>query len=344
MSETAFKSRFTIAGRPVGGGAPVLVIAEAGVNHFGDLGKARALVELAADGGADVFKTQAFSTDRLVAASLPEWRERLRSKEVGFDFLAAMKRYCDDRGLAFMCTAHDDSVLPWLDDLDVPAFKVGSGERDNLPYFQAIAERGKPVVLSTGMYRPADVARALETFARAGCTELALLHCVTSYPTPYDQVNLRAMDALREMFAGPVGYSDHTDGHHAVLAAVARGAEVIEKHITLDFDVPNAQDWKVSAGPDDFADLVRQVREVTASLGRGGKVVQACEEAAEGWAVKSLVAERDLAAGTVLAADMLVAKRSGSGLSPAHLDDVVGRTLGADLAADEPLAWDRLAP
>lgn len=337
-----FATHFSIEGRKVGAGEPALIIAEAGVNHFGDIGKAMALVDLAAEAGVDVFKTQAFSTDALVSGAAPEWRERLRTKEVGFDFIARMKERCDARGLIFLCTAHDETVLPWLDELAVPAFKIGSGERNNLPYLKAIASRGKPVILSTGMYAPADVRETLSLFSAAGCSELALLHCVTSYPTPCDQVNLRAMETLHHMFPGPVGYSDHTQGHHIPLAAVALGACIIEKHITLDFDVPNAQDWKVSAGPDDLADFVRKLRETEAAMGRPDKVIQACEQPALHWALKSLVAARDIEAGTLLTAADLCAKRPGGGIAPSRLGELVGRRLCNPVVADQAMDWGML--
>lgn len=337
-----FRPCFEIAGRLVGAGAPVLIIAEAGVSHFGDLTKALALVDVAAAAGADVFKTQAFSTEQLVSSRMPEWRERLRPKEVTFDFLAAMKQRCDEHDLIFLCTPHDESVLPWLDELAVPAFKVGSGERANTPYFREIARRGKPVILSTGMYAAEDVRQALDAFERAGCRELALLHCVTSYPTPFEQVNLRAMDTLRHMFSGPVGYSDHTSGYHAVLAAVARGAAIVEKHVTLDFNVPNAQDWKVSCGPSDFSQLVHQVRQVEAALGDGQKMPQPCEADALNWALKSLVAARELPLGTVLCADMVAAKRPGGGIAPARLEEVIGCRLRHHLSVDQPITEDDL--
>lgn len=333
----SFARNIRIAGRNIGPGQPTYIIAEAGVSHFGDPGKARALVDLCADAGADIFKTQAFSTDTLISSRLPEWRDRLRPREIGFEFLAAMKQRCDERGLPFLCTAHDESVLPWLDDLDVPAFKIGSGERGNTPFFEALARRGKPVILSTGMYRMADVREALEAFEVAGCSELALMHCVTSYPTPAGEVNLRAMDRLRDIFPGPVGYSDHTEGHVAVLAAVARGAQLVEKHVTLDFDVPNAQDWKVSCGPHDLAEFVRSIREVDAMLGTGDKGPQPCETPALEWALKSLVATRELTAGTTLEPEMLVAKRPGGGISPARLPTVIGRRLKRAVAADEAI-------
>lgn len=340
----SFRRQFSIGNKLIGHDAPVYVIAEAGVAHFGDPGKALALVDLAAEGGADAFKTQAFTTDSLISARLPEWRDRLRPKEVGFDFIARMKQRCDQRGITFLCTAHDPSVLPWLDELEVPAYKIGSGERGNTPFLQELARRGKPMILSTGMYEERHLAAALDAIADAGLEELALLHCVTSYPTPQDQVNLRAMDRMRELFQGPVGYSDHTQGHHVVLAAVARGAAIVEKHITLDFNVPNAQDWKVSCGPDDFAAFMREIREVEAALGRSAKEVQPCEQAALDWALKSLVAACDLPAGTVLQPEHLLSKRPGDGLTPSHQKELLGKRLARPVATDSALRLEDLEP
>ncbi|MGE5505658.1 MAG: N-acetylneuraminate synthase family protein [Actinomycetota bacterium] len=339
-----FHSAFPIARRMVGPGAPVAVIAEAGVAHFGDPDKAVALVDLAADAGADFFKTQAFVTDALVAPSLPDWRDRLRPKEVDFAFLRRMKDRCEARGIPFLCTPHDETALGWCLDLDVPAFKIGSGERGNLPFLRRIAALGRPVVASVGLHGEDDVRALIAAVTEGGCRELALLHCVTSYPTPTEQVHLRAMDRLRQIFPGPVGYSDHTVGHLACLAAAARGACLIEKHITLDFDVPNAQDWKVSCGPDDFAAFVRDVRAVDTMLGRPEVVRRDCAAAAEGWAVKCLVAARDLPAGTILQADMLAAMRAGTGgLAPSEAGPLAGRRLARPLAAGQKLSPDDLA-
>lgn len=336
------RSSFFIGHRKIGDTAPAFIIAEGGVNHFGDLGKAFSLVELAADAGADAFKTQVFSTDRLISRTEPVWRARLRSKEIDFSFLKAVRDRCREKRILFLCTAHDDSVIEWLDELEVPAFKIGSGERRNLPYLREIGKRGKPVVLSTGMHTVVDVDLAVETLSKEGCEEVALLHCVTSYPTPYDQVNLRAIGALRDRFGCPVGYSDHTDGHHAVLAAVALGASIVEKHISLDFDVPNAQDWKVSAGPDDFSDLVRKIRDVEAALGTPMKELQPCERGALHWALKSIVAAYDLAVGTIITREMIVAKRPGGGLSADNMDAIIGRELRSAVKMDEPIKWEHL--
>ena len=344
MNQAAsFAAEFEIDGRRIGGDAPLYFIAEAGVAHFGDRDKAMTLVDLAVEAGADAFKTQAFTTDRLIASTLPDWRERMRIKEVDFDFIAAMKERCDQKGITFLCTPHDESALEWLDRLGVSAYKIGSGERGNLPFIRAVAARGKPIILSTGMYALDDVRSMLATVTQAGCRHMALLHCVTSYPTPAAQVNLRAMDELRSVFEGPVGYSDHTAGDVAVIAAAARGAKVIEKHIALDFNVPNAHDWKVSAGPETLATLIADLRATEAMLGDGRKQAQPCEEAATQWALKRLVAATDLAAGAELTSDRILTKRAAAGIAPEHIDVVVGRRLSRDVRADEAITWDHLA-
>lgn len=334
---TRMKRSFDIGGRQVGGGAPVFFIAEAGVAHFGDMGLARELVDLAADAGADAFKTQFFDVEALISDRAGDWRDRLRSRNLTFDQAAELKERCDARGLLFMSTAHDETRIDWLRRLDVPAVKVGSGERGNPHFLEKLAGLRKPMIVSTGMYSEADVAQALAACRRGGCEDVALLHCVTSYPAPESDVNLKAMDRLAQIFEGPVGYSDHTTDFVAVYAAVARGAAIIEKHITILRDVPNAQDWKVSAGPDNLHRLIADIRRIEAMLGHGRKEAAASEQAGIGWATKSLVAARDLPAGHRLAAQDLCAKRPGGGLAPDRLDHVIGRKLVRALSRDEAL-------
>ena len=337
-----FHHSFQIGARSIGESHPVFIIAEAGVSHFGDMELARQLVELAAVAKADAFKTQFFDVDALIAKSGAEWRDRLRPRNLTLKQARELKTMCEKLGMEFMATAHDETRVPWLEELDVPAVKVGSGERNNPTFLKRLASLKKPMIVSTGMYREQDVMETIEACAAVGCDRLALLHCVTSYPTPVNEVNLKAMDRLREMFAGPVGYSDHTSDGMAVLAAVARGARLIEKHITILRDVPNAQDWKVSAGPENFAGLVSDIRRVEALVGHGRKEPASCEAAGRKWALKSLVAVRDLPRGHVLGAADLIAKRPGDGIPPNQLEHVLGRVLNCSLAADEPLMLEHL--
>jgi len=330
-----FRKELIIGDRKIGPNNPVYIIAEAGVSHFGDPGKARELVDLAVEAGADAFKTQAFTTDSLISTRLPEWKERLRPKEVTREFIYEMKERCDKNNITFLCTAHDSSVLSWLDEMNVPAYKIGSGERGNYPFIREISERGKPIILSTGMYGEIHLKSTIQELDKTGVDQVALLHCVTSYPTPDNEVNLRALDRMSELFAGPIGYSDHTEGHQVVLAAVARGAAIVEKHITLDFNIPNAQDWKVSCGPDDFADLVEGIRKIERSLGKKEKAIQPCEQNALQWALKSIVAAIDLPKGTVLGKNHLTAKRPGDGMPPSDIEKLLGKKLVKDIGEDE---------
>jgi sialic acid synthase SpsE len=240
----------------------------------------------------------------------------------------------------FLATAHDDSRIDWLARLELPAIKIGSGERNNPAFVRSLAALGKPVILSTGMYRVEDVRQALRACREGGCREVALLHCVTSYPTPDHMLNLRAMDVLTEIAAVPVGWSDHTPDSLAVLAAVARGARLVEKHITILRDVPNAQDWKVSAGHQDFPAMVASIRRIENMLGRATKEPAECEREAEIWATKSLVAARDLQPGDRLTTADVVAKRPGDGLRPDRLPEIEGRVLRVGVAADDPIGAD----
>lgn len=339
-----FRRQFRIGDRAVGGDAPFLFIAEAGVSHFGDIGLARELVDLAADAGADVFKTQFFDVETLIAKRAADWRERLRPRNLTLDEFAEIAQRCHARGLTFMATAHDESRISWLEQLQVPAIKVGSGERNNHLFLERLARLGKPMVVSTGMYGEADVRQALEACAAGGCREVALLHCVTSYPTPPGELNLRAMDTLAEMAPVPVGWSDHTEDFLACYAAVARGAKIVEKHITILYDVPNAQDWKVSAGPENLASLIADLRRVESMLGHGRKEPAACERDGMVWATKSLVAARDLEAGRVIDAADVVAKRPGDGVRADRIDDLLGRRLTRSIPADEPVLREDTAP
>ncbi|HZQ14697.1 MAG TPA: N-acetylneuraminate synthase family protein [Pseudolabrys sp.] len=340
---SAFAAGFTIEGRAVGPGQPCLIIAEGGVNHFGEIDKAIALVDLAADAGADVFKTQHYRTDVLVGPAAPQWRDRLRSKELPDRAIAAMAARCKERGIIFMCTPHDHTALNFLaHDLGVSAFKIGSGEVENWPYLAAIAACRKPIILSTGMYTLEQIATAADVIAGAGGRELAILHCVTSYPAAASSINLDVMRQIREFFPGPVGYSDHTEGTAVCLAAVALGADVIEKHITIDRDVPNAHDWKVSCDPSNFARFVADIREVEAARGGAPKSISAAETQSIIWARKSLTAVRPIEAGETVSNDMLIAQRPGTGLPASQLSKVLGRKAARRIDAGEILQLDML--
>jgi len=331
-----------IAGRRVGGEAPCFVIAEAGVSHFGDFEKALRLVDMAVEAKADAVKFQVFDIDQMIAAESPEWKERLADRALPYEDFKQIQDYCTHKGIIFFATAHDGQSLAFLNSINVPVFKIGSGELNNIGYLSQAAGYGRPVIYSTGMHTLDDVRRGLEAMVGAGNRDIAVLHCVTQYPTPPEEVNLRAMDTLAAEFSCVVGYSDHTEGHVIPLAAVARGAKIIEKHITLEFNIPNAQDWKVSCGPDDLADFVAEIRRIEAALGHAAKLPGEAEARNQAWASKSLVTTRAIVAGTALDHSMLIAKRPGTGIAPHEIGDILGRKVSKDLEADTVLHWDML--
>ena len=343
MSILPFADSFEIAGRSIGGGAPCLVVAEAGVAHFGDINKAFRLVDMAVDARADVFKTQHFHTDQLISTSSPDWRARLQSRELSDKDIARVHSYCLKRGITFLCTAHDDAALDFLDrELNVAGFKIGSGEVENWPYLENVARRGKPIILSTGMYTLDQVQKAAEVIWQAGGRELALLHCVTSYPTPPAEVNLDAMRQMRTIFSGPIGYSDHTVGATVPLAAVTLGAAIVEKHITIDINVPNAQDWKVSCTAETLAPFVAAVRDTEAAIGGWAKRPVTSEKTALSWARKSITSATELAAGHVLAAADVLFQRPGYGLPPSQLASVLGRRVRSKIPAGTSITAEML--
>lgn len=333
---------FTIAHRAVGEGAAVFIIAEAGVAHFGSLKRAFELVDLAVEAGADAVKFQIFRTNELISSVSPEWRNRMQAKELSTKDFWEIKHYCATKGIPFLATAHDEPSLGELDDLDVPAYKIGSGEVKNWQFLGKVAGRGKPVILSTGMYTLKDISKALEVIAQTGNPDLAILHCVTAYPTPPNEVNLLAIKTIRETFDAVTGYSDHTVGYHFPLAAVTLGAKIIEKHITLDFDIPNAQDWKVSCGPENLHLMVSEIREIEAGLGTGVKEPGSTEQKSLDWARKSLVAAYDILPGEVLTSEKIKFKRPGTGIMPADAEKVIGRRVRVEIQRDSLILWEHL--
>jgi N,N'-diacetyllegionaminate synthase len=340
----------TIAGRRIGRGEPCFVIAEAGVNHNGDVELARRLVDAAAKADADAVKFQTFRAEGVATALAPKasyqlettgggesQAEMLRRLELGEDAFAVLKALAEERGLVFLSTPFDNESVELLDRLGVAAFKVSSGDVTNLPLLGEIGRRRRPVILSTGAADLDETAAALDALRQAGAEEIVVLHCVSAYPTPPEQANLLAMATLADRFGLPVGYSDHTEGETVALAAVALGACVLEKHLTLDSSLPGP-DHRLSLEPDELTRLVQGVRRVEAALGDGVKRVVPAERVNVSIVRRSLAATEDIPAGTVLAESMLTALRPGTGIEPARIGEVVGRTLRRDVSRGELLA------
>jgi len=335
---------FAIAGRTIGSG-PVFVIAEGGVNHEGDPALAHRLVDAAADAGADAVKFQTFDPDALAAADAPKaayqeaagetgasQREMLARLVLPGDAWAGLRDHALERGLVFLSTPFDDASADLLDRLDVPAFKVGSGELTNLPFLARLARRGRPMLVSTGMADMVEVAAAIDAIAAAGDPPLALFHCVSSYPARAEDANLRAIETLRRAFGVPAGWSDHTPGIELALAATAAGATLIEKHLTLDRTMPGP-DHLTSVEPDGFERMVAGIRSISAAMGHGDKVPVEAERAIAAVARRSLHWSRSLPAGAAITDADLVALRPGTGLAPGRAAEVVRRALRRPVAA-----------
>jgi N,N'-diacetyllegionaminate synthase len=328
-----------------------LIIAEAGVNHNGELAMARRLVELAAQAGADVVKFQTFRADRLASPQAPmadyqrrnlgaadSQLEMLRRLELSPQMHQELHAHAGRCGIEFLSTGFDCDSVDFLMRLGVSRLKIPSGEITNLPYLRHVGRQGKPIVLSTGMATLAEVEAALSVLETAGTARehITVLHCTTEYPAPMADVNLRAMNTIRETFDVAVGYSDHTSGIEVAVAAVALGATIIEKHFTLDRSLPGP-DHAASLEPQELAALVRAVRNIEQALGDGIKRPAPSELGNRAVARQSLVAARAIRAGETFSAANVTVKRPGGGLSPMRWDEVLGRTARRDFAADEPL-------
>ena len=333
-----------------------IVIAEAGVNHNGDAALARRMIDVACDAGAHIVKFQAFRADKEISRYAPKAQyqientgagenqlELCKALELSADTLRSLKDYCAQIRMPFLCTAFDfDSVDLLLDTLKLTAIKIGSAEVTNIPLLQYIGAKKAGTILSTGASTLAEVGRAVDALCRSGCPELVLLHCVTSYPAPVEQANLRAMLTLKREFGVPTGFSDHTSGISAAIAAAALGACAIEKHFTTDRNLPGP-DHRASVEPPELKALVQGVAAANQALGSAVKQPAPCELPNQSLIRKSLVAIRDLPAGTRLARGMIEIKRPQGGIEPGELDRVIGRTLKHAVPEDMPITWSDLA-
>jgi len=354
-SATAPRPTFQIGERHIGGEAPPYLVAEAGVNHNGDLELALALVDAAADAGADAVKFQTFHADELASDDAPvagyqrragggeSQREMLRSLELPGEAFAALAERARERDIEFLSTPFDLASVELLAGLGVRAMKVGSGDLTNLVLLHAIAGHRVPVILSTGMATLEEIDAAIAALTGWGVDALAILQCTSAYPAPIEDVNLRAIPLLRDRYGVPVGFSDHTLGINAAIAAAGLGAAIVEKHMTLDRSMPGP-DHAASLEPGEMRQLANALAEVARALGDGRKEPRASEEDVRRVARRSLVARRRLEAGSVVKEGDLDARRPADGISPLRLTEVIGRRLRTPLEAGARLAPGDLDP
>ncbi|MFZ5875360.1 MAG: N-acetylneuraminate synthase [Nitrospirota bacterium] len=326
-----------------------LIIAEAGVNHNGEMSLAKRLIDAAAGAGADMVKFQTFRADRLttvhadkadyqaMSGDADESQQAMLARlELTRDMHETLMAHCKTRGIEFFSTAFDMESVDLLAELGLSRFKIPSGEITNLPYLRRVGRCGKPVILSTGMATLGEIEAALSVLEKAGTPRerVTVLHCNTEYPTPFVDVNLRAMVTIRDAFGVKVGYSDHTTGSEVAIAAVALGAVIIEKHFTLNRQMPGP-DHKASLEPTELAAMVAAIRNIEVALGDGIKQPSESEGKNKPIARKSLVAARRIRKGEVFTEANITAKRPGTGLSPMRLEEVLGRQAPRDFAVDD---------
>lgn len=323
-----------------------LIIAEAGVNHNGSFEMAKQLVDRAKEAGADFVKFQTAKLESLVSkhAEMAEYQKKntgqktsqkdmLRKLLLPYEDFIKLSEYCKSLGVGFLSTPFDIESIYFLKGL-VPFWKVPSGEITNYPYLIEIAKTNMPVVLSTGMCEISEIDDAVALLKGNGRTELTLLHCNTQYPTPYDDVNLHAMETLKNRYGLKVGYSDHTQGIEVPIAAVALGATIIEKHFTLDHTLPGP-DHKASLEPQELKEMVRSIRNIESALGSSEKKVSPSERNNITVARKSIVASRCIKRGEILNSENLTTKRPGTGISPMQWNQIVGTRAVRDFEEDE---------
>ena len=330
------------------------IIAEAGVNHNGDIEFAKKLIDVASEAGCDAVKFQTFNADNLVTKSAKKAQYQventgtddsqyamLKKLELSYNHHVQLIEHCKSKKVLFLSTPFDEKSADMLEELGVKLFKVPSGEITNKSYLKHIARKQKPIILSTGMSTLEEVREALEWIYEEGNRQVTLLHCTSNYPTDMKDVNLRAMLTLKESFNTKVGYSDHTLGIEVSTAAVALGAEVIEKHFTLDKEM-EGPDHKASADPDEIKELVKAIRNLELALGDGTKKPSESEKDVATVARKSIVAKRDIKIGEIITNDMIDIKRPGNGIPPKNLGQVLGKKAVRNIPADRLIEYEDL--
>jgi N-acetylneuraminate synthase/N,N'-diacetyllegionaminate synthase len=341
-----------ISNKLIGNGEPCFIIAEAGVNHNGSVEMAKKLIDAAKDAGADAVKFQTFKAEDVVIekAEKAEYQkettgteesqyEMIKQLELQENDFKELADYAKKKGIIFLSSPFDKESVDLLEGMNVPAYKIASGEITNFPLLKHIAKKGKPIILSTGMSTLGEVEEALNVFRSEGIEEVILLHCVSNYPAMMVDVNLRALETLKQAFQIPVGFSDHTLGITVPIAAVALGACVIEKHFTLDRSLPGP-DHKASLEPDELKEMVKAIRDVEKSLGDGLKRPTKSEEEIKRAARRSIVAKVDILKGTIIIEDMLDLKRPGTGIEPKYMEMIIGKRAKIDIKKEDLITWE----
>ncbi|MDP3696588.1 MAG: N-acetylneuraminate synthase [Candidatus Taylorbacteria bacterium] len=334
-----------IGDKLVGLNQPVFIVAEAGVNHNGELKLAKKLIDVAAQAGVDAIKFQTFDPKTLVTknAAKAKYQTNDNGRESQYEMLEKimlprkwhkeLRNYAKKKGLIFLSTPFSKNDADFLIKLGVPAIKVSSSDANNIPYLTYIAAQNIPIILSTGMSDMEEIRESVKNILKMGNNKLIVLHCTTNYPTPFEEANIKAIPALAQEFGLIIGFSDHTLGIEAPIAAVAIGAKIIEKHFTLDKKLPGP-DHKASLEPEELKKMTRSIRNIEKALGNGKKIPFPSEKKISNAARKSIIAIQNIKRGQIITADYIDIKRPGNGLSPKYYPEIIGAKAIKDIKAD----------
>ncbi len=344
-----------INGKKIGHQQPVFLIAEAGVNHNGDLSIAKKLIDLAFQAKVDAIKFQTFITEKMILKTTPKveyqkdssndqenFYELLKKLEFTKDDFKVLRDYSLEKGLVFLSTPFDDTSVKWLEELNVSAYKISSGDMNNFPLLELIASKKKPILLSTGMATLLEVKESIEFIKSKGVEDIVVFQCTTNYPAAIEELNLNVIDTFKKEIPNIIlGFSDHSIGIEASLAAIGKGVKLIEKHFTLDKNM-NGPDHKASMDPKDLVNWVESVRKVELALGKSEKCPSKSEIEISKIARKSIVVKRDLMKGHIISKEDLIIKRPGYGIPPTEINNVIGKKLKHNALIDTLLKWDDL--
>ena len=342
------KKIIKIGKKPIGLGKPCFIIAEAGVNHNGDINLAKKLVDVAVNAGADAVKFQTFKAEgvvtkntdiapyakRNIGMNLKQY-DMIKKMELTYDEFKKLKKYCDKKNIIFLSTPHSLDAIDFLEDL-IPAYKFGSGDLTNIPALEYAAKKHKPMILGTGMAALSEIRTTVHAIRKTGNNDIILLHCTTNYPCPFNEVNLRAMLTMQNTLNCLVGYSDHTLGVTVPIMASTLGAVVVEKHFTINKNLPGP-DHKASLEPEELKTMVTAIRNVEIILGSYTKKPTVSEKKNINLVRKSIVAKKDIKKGVIVRKDMLDFKRPADGLSPSVINDIIGKKTKQIIKKDEKI-------
>jgi N,N'-diacetyllegionaminate synthase len=306
----------------------IFVIAEAGVGHFGSLSLGKKLIDAAKYSGADAVKFQAYITEDLVDKRFREWFKRYKKKEVNLNFLTKLNTYAKKKKITFLCTPHTESVIPWISKLRIPIIKVGSGEVGNFQFLEKLIPLKKHLIISTGLHQKKDLIALRNFFKKKNFSNYSILFCSTIYPTNYENLNLHALKEYKKIFPKKtIGYSDHTSSDLACLASILYGAKIIEKHLSIKFNVKNSQDWKVSLDKKKFKDLITKVRNLEKIIKNKNFISSEMELKQKVWASKSLYTKKVLKKGHLITLNDIKLLRPGNGIPASNFKNIIGKKI-----------------